>query len=156
MGEHIFILIVMLIYFFFVFVVLPLATVGSAVVMIMVIVNYLGALRVGFSGRLRSAQHEGPVGQEPAYKNYFFQRAFRDIQDIWREAHERNTNTIIERLQGYTRASHGWYTWPLAVVFVIVRFVAIVSAYAFLTIVGAIHSVIVGTIWIIIYPMCNT
>ncbi len=49
---------------------------------IWVVVNMIISCVKGFSGQLPAGLSDGPVGDEPAYRQYFCRRAFLDLRDI--------------------------------------------------------------------------
>lgn len=57
-----------------------------AVTIVVVLRNLIASLSECAQGKLPTAQNERPVGPEPAYKNYFFQRAHGDISDTFNRA----------------------------------------------------------------------
>jgi hypothetical protein len=134
---------------FFVYVAPPAIVVGIAIALVVSIVNYLRALRAGLAGELEAARDERPTGPEPAFQNYFFQRAFQDAQDIWTAAHElnqRTTWTRLERMQSSVTVGRGLFTWLLVIVIAIIRVIANAGTHLFLTIARAVHLVIVAAI----------
>ncbi len=47
-----------------------------------VIVDFILTCVKGLGGHLQAGINDGPIGDEPAYKQYFFRRAFLDLRDI--------------------------------------------------------------------------
>jgi len=53
-----------------------------------VIVEFTLACVKGLGGHLQAGINDGPIGDEPAYKQYFFRRAFLDLRDILIDSRE--------------------------------------------------------------------
>ncbi len=65
-----------------------------AIAVVWAIVNFILACVEGLQGRLESGRSEGAVGDEPAYKQYFFRRAFLDLRDILADNWKRNSEPL--------------------------------------------------------------
>lgn len=141
-----------LIYLFFLFVYPIAALAGAAVVSGWAIVNCCRAVAACCRGQLPASVSDGPTGSEPAYRQYFFRRAFLDIRDIVTRNWEHNRRTCLMLVAGAKRALVGEgenhalliFTWPLGVVFVTVGMVGVAAALGVnIAVVLAFSSVIV-------------
>ncbi len=121
--------------------------VGAAIV---VAANYMRALWEGLSRQLPASLTEAPYGKEPAYKNYYFRKAYQDVWDVWlrsRTLTEGNLiswlTQIVKGLTGFASTEENmlaWiFIWPLIVVLGIVTLGSIIGAAVLFTGLAIVH-----------------
>jgi hypothetical protein len=139
---------------FFIYVAPPLTGLGIVAAMAVVFWLYLTALRRWLRGELPAARNEKPIGKEPAYKNYFFRRAYADVLDIWNEAWQLTFRTFNRRFrQGFSwiRETRVLFTWPLGIVLLIILFATVVGTVVAFLGLGLLHLFIVLIVCCLMY-----
>jgi len=126
---------------------LPVLQLGSVLYTLLILVNYIRAVVEGFSGKLPSSKSRTPTPPEPAYKNYFFKKAYLDYSDIVKQALHYNYQQSEQLFKWNVSlvANPMWFiTWPLTVTLFGVFGVAAVAAGVMFGVFGIIHLLIVG------------
>jgi hypothetical protein len=126
-----------LIYLFFVYVYPWLAIAGAILISGWALVNLVLAVRDCWQGKLPATLTDGPVGPEPAFRQYFFRKAFLDLRDVIVENVRRNrealkllTDWASHVVMPSADGSVLIFTWPLGVVFVTTGVVGALAALA--------------------------
>jgi hypothetical protein len=129
-------------------------SIGSAAYFLLILVNYIRAIIDCFSKQLSTSKNEKPSPPEPAYKNYFFKKAYFDYLDIikraWSLNWEHSVTLFFLNLQ--VIANPGWFiTWPIGVTLFAVFFIAAVSAIITFISFGLLHLIIISFICLVAY-----
>ena len=127
-----------LIYLFFVFVYPIAVLVGTVVASIWMVTSFFRAVMLLCGGSLPAAVGDAPSGSEPAYKQYFFRRAFLDLRDVLAQNIEFNRQALEQASSRAKLCLVGknkeyallLFSWPLAVAFFTVGVVALLVAVA--------------------------
>lgn len=133
---------------------LPVFIIGSICYVLLILVNYFRAVIDCFSKKLPASLNEKVVPPEPAFKNYFFRKAFLDYSDIVKKAWEYNikNSTVLFEWNVSIVANPAWFlTWPIALTLFGVFFVGAAAAIIAFSIFGMIHLLIVSTICLVVY-----
>lgn len=133
---------------------LPVLRIGSALFIILILVNYIRAVYDVFAGRAHGLHEDKPIPPEPAYKNYFFRKAYFDYWDIVKLAWEYNfehAKFLIEKNTEMLMSPVWFLTWPLALTLYGVFLVAAVAAAAGFLFFGLLHLLIVTTLCVLAY-----
>lgn len=144
-----------LIYLFFRYVFLWLAIPGGIVASGWAICNFVLALRECFRGNLPATANNGPTGPEPAFRQYFFRKAYLDFRDVVFDNISRNRKAIELLLERENRLLYGreaneegsglWvFTWPLAVAVGAIGVVGIAVAIAINVVFALVFAILVG------------
>lgn len=111
---------------FFTFLFGPIAAIAGIAASAVALYNFVRALHEAVTGKLPAGLNDGPSGPEPAYRQYFFHRAWLDLKDFLRRSYSLNrdaaqvayyrTRQFIvgdgegSQIMGRSRL---WFTWPL-------------------------------------------
>ncbi|MFH1862861.1 MAG: hypothetical protein ABH878_08625 [bacterium] len=123
--------------------------IGSLAFIGLILVNYIRALVKGFLGELDASLNEAPAPPEPAFKNYFFKKAYLDYWDILKKAWGYNFEhgQYLFALNVAIVANGAWFlTWPLFVTLLAVFIVGAVAAAIFFLLFGILHLLIVSSV----------
>lgn len=129
---------------FFQYVALYVFGLGSIAMTGAVFVNYFRAL--GDNLFWGTGWPDSPHGDEPAFRQYFFRKAFYDYSQILRHSHKRNVDSVQWVIKTGTtlfKNSGALFTWPLGVVFYAIAAVSFVPAALAYVAFGAIHLLLV-------------
>ncbi|HOX41338.1 MAG TPA: lytic murein transglycosylase, partial [bacterium] len=127
----------------------PVFIFASIAYIILILVNYFRAVIDCFSGKLASSASEVTIPPEPAFKNYFFRKAYLDYVDIVKQAWEYNIehSKILWQKNVELLFNGLWFlTWPLAITLFSVFFVAAATGLASFIAFGLFHMAIVSII----------
>jgi hypothetical protein len=133
---------------------LTVLTIGSIAYIVMILVNYFRAFGDCFTKKLPASINETIVPPEPAFKNYFFRKAFLDYSDIVKKAWEydlENSTDLFNWNVAIVKNGAWFLTWPIALTLFGVFFVGAIAAVIAFSIFGIVHLLIVSTICIIVY-----
>jgi Double-GTPase 2 len=136
---------VLAIWWFFEYIAPFLAILGAAALTGVVLWNYCRAL--GESLIWGTGFVDSPVPPEPAFKNYFFRKAFYDYRTIARLSYGRNkwdATRLFHWGSIFFKGRWKWFTWPLGVTFYLVLAAAIVIAALPYLFFGTAHLLLVG------------
>jgi hypothetical protein len=109
-----------------------------------VFVNYFRAL--GDNLFWGTGWSDGPNGPEPAFRQYFFRKAFYDYSQIVRLSHKRNMESVQWVINTGTKSfknSGALFTWPLGVVFYAIAAVSFLPAAVAYAAFGVIHLLLI-------------
>lgn len=116
--------------------------------------NYGNSIYEGFSKQLPASLSEQPIPPQPAYKNYFFRKAYLDYRDIVVKAYEYSFDHGKEAfsLANKTVAHEAWFlTWPLALTLYAVLVVALAAALMLFLVTGLVHLLTVTVVCAMVY-----
>ncbi len=139
LGILLLCLYVYLIILFFQYVFPWLSLIGAVGASGWAVYNFFVAAKECWEGKLPTTTSYGPVGPEPAFKQYFFRKAFLDLRDIIIDNVKRNVEAIKISAEGAkvvllpppdNEPGMLIFTWPLAVVFATVGLIGIAGAVA--------------------------
>ncbi len=129
---------------FFQYVALYVFGLGAVAMTGAVFVNYFRAL--GDNLFWGTGWPDSPHGNEPAFRQYFFRKAFYDYSQILRYSHKRNVESVQWVIKTGTtlfKNSGALFTWPLGVVFYAIAAVSFVPAALAYVAFGAIHLLLI-------------
>jgi len=147
-GIIVFVLYLAAIGFFFYFLAAPVFVTGSAAMTVMVCVRYFQAL--GENLFWGDGAEEKPGGKEPAFYNYFFDKAWRDYARIIIRARDLMWSDA-RRVWGGGRKMMNAFGWPLGLTIWLVALVSAIPASINMLFLGILHVVIVVAAAVVVY-----
>jgi hypothetical protein len=119
---------------------------GVAASVCVILYNYL---RTMWSELARGGWRDSPTGREPAYKQYYFRKAFHDYWRVVRLSWEANVGAAKWLVGGgvwFFTGTKAWFLWPLGLsLFAIVALGSVFAAAAYLVF-GLVHLLIVAVL----------
>lgn len=135
-----------LLYLFFAYLFTPILYLSAGIMTIWILVNFSKACISCFRQELPGASENIPTGNQPAFKQYFFRKAFIDLRDITNENYELNKESfsdIIGHIRSLFDTEIIIVSWPVGVALLIAIPFAIITGGAAYLIVTFFHISIV-------------
>lgn len=122
----------------------------------LILVNYFRGMWEGLGAKVLPASVlETPGPAQPAYKNYFFNKAYQDYRDIVRQAWQYSYNhgeKLFDLNTNYCfKRDYVLFSWPIGVTVLLVLAVGFVAGAAAFAVFGLVHLLIVSLVCAVVY-----
>jgi hypothetical protein len=102
---------------FFQYIFVPVLYIASLIMAVYILSNFSKACIKCFKGQLPGASEDKPSGDQPAFKQYFFKKAYIDLRDITIENYKLNKESIKQFINTikskFFNEGATWATWPV-------------------------------------------
>ncbi len=133
-------------------VLLYLACGGGLAALLRTLFNYCRAIRKAWLNLLPAAQQVKPQGDEPAFKNYFYYRAFLDLRDVFRKSLQyciEDYRNIIRWNIRLVDTPFWFVSWPFGVVVFALLALAVPIVLLTLHLAGMLHLLVVSALFFV-------